>query len=362
MRNRTLLHWALGVLLTAAVPAAGAQSDISKLLDLLTQKGVISQEDAVVLKKEQPPTTGSWSEKIQISGYAQTWYRQDRNAMDTFNIRRARFDLKAKPSEVLDYRLQVDFAGSPKLLDATVGYKFNPHLKITAGQFKIPFSQENLTPSSNMETVNRAQAVEALVARSTDVIGNQNGRDIGVQAGGSFLRRAQSRWVFDYAVGVFNGSGINTSDTNEQKDTVGRLVAHLSDDCTIGGSFYTGRYTLKDARKTTGGRERLGFELAYVRDPFSVKSEFISGRDGTSHKSGWYAQTAYFVFPQKLQGVFKFDTFNPDNSFGRTNVYTFGGNWYFNQWAYLQLNYELKDERFREIDDNSLIAQLTAKF
>ena len=37
--------------------------------------------------------------------------------------------------------------------------------------------------------IDRSQVVEALVARGKDVIGNQNGRDIGIQIGGGILKK-----------------------------------------------------------------------------------------------------------------------------------------------------------------------------
>ena len=85
---------------------------------------------------------------------------------------------------------------SPLLLDAYAVYKPLSFLRITAGQFLIPFSRENTeTPDRDLLTVDRSQVVNALVARSgdgsnglQDSIGNQNGRDIGIQASGTFLK------------------------------------------------------------------------------------------------------------------------------------------------------------------------------
>lgn len=302
---------------------------------------------------------------IKISGYTQVRYRQDRSINDTFDVRRARLDIKGDVTERFDYRTQVEFGGTsgPFLLDATVAYKANPYLKLTAGQFKIPFSQENLTSSPKLETINRSQVVEALVARGSDVIGNQNGRDIGLQASGSAFSK-EDYSLIDYAVGVFNGSGINTADRNEQKDLAGRLVLHPLKDLSVGGSYYLGRATLSTATASKQDRDRVGAEFAYVHDPVSLKGEYIKGKDNGIKKDGWYAQAGYFFIPKKLQGVFKYDAYDSNVKAGKnaTNVYTLGGSWYFNKWAFLQANYELKDEKGKELRNNTLLSQLTLQF
>lgn len=376
MRVFLVFSWLVVSLLVLAPISFAAESEVDKLLDLLVEKKVLTTEDAAGLRADLAVKKQEEKEKqkefavvagkpIKISGYTQVRYRQDKSINDTSDIRRARLDFKGDVTERFDYRLQADFAGSSaKLLDATVGYKFNPYIKLTAGQFKIPFSQENLTSSPKLETINRSQVVEALTARGTDVIGNHNGRDIGAQLSGNFWPKADS-YLFDYALGVFNGAGINTSDTNEQKDVVGRLVFHPLKNWSVGSSYYRGRYTLSSAPTRKDDRNRIGTEFAYVKDPISLKGEYIEGKDGATKKDGWYLQAGYFFIPKKLQGVFKFDTYDPnsDTDNNETDVYILGGSWYFNKWAFLQVNYELKNEiKRKEIDNNALTGQLTLLF
>jgi len=375
MRIFLVSSWLVISLLVFAAISFAAESDTDRLLDLLVEKKVLTIEDAAgfradlaVKKQEEKETQKEFTviagKPIKVSGYTQLRYRNAADINDTFDIRRARLDFKGDVTERFDYRLQADFAGSSaKLLDASIGYKVNPYLKLTAGQFKIPFSQENLISSPKLETINRSQIVEALVARGTDVIGNHNGRDIGIQASGSILPK-EDYYLLDYAGGIFNGSGINTSDTNEQKDLVGRLVFHPLKDWSLGTSYYAGKYTLTSAPARKDDRDRIGAEFAYVKEPLSLKGEYIQGDDGATHKDGWYLQAGYFFIPKKLQGVFKFDTYDPNTRLSKneTDVYTLGANWFFNKWAFLQVNYELKDERGGEVKNNALIGQLTLLF
>jgi hypothetical protein len=304
------------------------------------------------------------SKPIKFSGYTQVRYRQDRTLNnDGFDIRRVRLNFQGDITERFDYRTQAEFgAGSVKLLDAIIGYKVNPYLKLSVGQTFIPFSQENLISNTKLETINRSQVVEALAARSNDVIGDQNGRDIGVQASGSIFPKADYQ-LLDYAFGIFNGSGINSSDKNEQKDFVGRLVFHPLKDWSVGGSYYNG-YGSWGTPIRKNDRDRIGAEFAYVKEPISLRGEYIKGNDGATKKDGWYLQAGYFFIPKKFQGVFKFDRYDPnaETEENETDVYTLGGNWFFNKWAFLQVNYELKDEQGKEIDNNALVGQLTLQF
>lgn len=358
-------------LFTSSLYAADKVEDV---INLLVAKGVITQEEAAKLradiamkeqeeKEQQKEFIVIAGRAIRISGYTQVRYRQGETVKDTFDIRRARIDIKGDITPKFDYRLQADFAGSPKVLDATIGYKFNPYLKLTAGQFKIPFSQENIMSSSKLETINRSQVVEALVARGSDIIGNHNGRDVGVQGGGSFLKKNAS-YLFDYALGIFDGAGINVSDTNDQKDIVCRLVFHPAKDWSIGGSYYNGRYTLASKPGIRDDRKRAGVELAYAHGPFLVKGEYIQGSDGPIDRAGWYLLAGFFFVPKKLQAVLKADIYDPDTGVDQngSDVYTLGVNAYINKWVYFQINYENKSERGTALDNNVLSGQLTLQF
>lgn len=338
------------------------------LLDRLVEKGVVATEEAAGLRAEAAIKTQEEKEaqkdfaaaagrKIKLSGYTQVRYRQDESINDTFDIRRARLDFKSDVTERFDYRLQVDFAGtSAKLLDATIGYKINPAAKLLLGQFKVPFSQENLISSPKLETINRSQAVEALVARGKDVIGNQNGRDTGIQVGGTVSS-------FDYAAGVFNGAGINATDGNERKDLAVRLVYHPTDALSLGTSVYNGRYT-KSTAEAAAVRNRTGYEFAYIADPLSLKGEYIKGVDNSTNKDGWYLQLTYFLLPKTLQGALKYDVYDSDTSKTKTEsgVTTWGVNFFFSKWAFLQVNYELKSESGTQIANNALSSQFTLQF
>jgi len=385
-----LLSWLLIGLFILAPLSMAKESDLDKLINLLIEKGVITLEEAAKLradlaiqkqaeKEKQKEFTIVGEKLMKLSGYTQFRYQalQEQGKIDGFDIRRARLSLKGDITPHFSYKLQQEFGGSsPKLIDADFGFEYNHHFKLNAGQFKIPFSQENLISSNKLELINRTQVVEALVARGKDLIGNQNGRDIGVMATGSFWQ-VSDNFIVDYALGMFNGSGVNASDKDEQKDFVGRLIFHPVTGLAFGGSFYAGG--ISNTLTKEYDRNRIGAEFSYELQQLSFKGEYLTGKDGAFdktankyilkkdggiNKAGWYLQAGYYLTPKIFQAVVRYDTFDPntDQSKNAANVYTVGINWLFNKWTKLQLNYEIKDEEGKKINNNAMLAQLQIGF
>jgi phosphate-selective porin OprO/OprP len=376
-----VLITAMAILALLRLPATAESSDVDQLIDTLVQKGVITAETASAIRaetaikkqgekekqKEFLPVT---SRQLTIAGYSQVRYQLHTNRTDTdtdnvssLDIRRARPDVKGAITERLEYRLQVDFAGTAaKLLDATAAYTFDAALKITIGQFKIPFSMENLASSSKIDAIDRSQVVEALAARGKDVIGNQNGRDIGVQASGA-LFELNNQTLVEYAAGVFNGAGINTLDANVNKDYVVRLVAHPVTGLDIGGSYYGG-YAALGKPPVGRRRDRAGAELSYTLEPLTLKGEFIYGKDSVTEKTGWYAQAGVFAIPKVLQLIVKYDSYDPDidKEDNETNVALAGVNLFITKWTFIQAIYQLKYAHPDDIRDHAVLAQFTIKF
>ncbi|MFZ4705122.1 MAG: porin [Bacteroidales bacterium] len=376
---------------------AKAQQTSEEMINLLISKNVITQLEAdsvraVIAIKAQDDKAklkkfNITSGKVfTINGYTQLRFQslQESGKKDGFDVRRARLDFKGIISEKWDYRLQVDFASSPKIVDMTIACKAGDYLKITAGQFKVPFCMENLSPSTFLESIERAQVDEALVARGKDVIGNHNGRDIGIQLSGC-LFKIDDRYLLDYAVGVFNGTGINpmaaTSskdfsgrdvyiaivDNNEAKDFAGRLLFHPISGLDIGGSYYNG-YDMWAPSKTDPAksqvRKRIGGELSYTLNNFLFKGEYIQGKDATIDKGGWYAQAGYYFIPKKFEFLLKYDTYDPDMNKAdniSTNYITCL-TYYFNELTRLQASYTYRNEESTQINNDIIALMLQIRF
>ncbi|HTB53198.1 MAG TPA: porin [Ferruginibacter sp.] len=399
MRFIKILSISLIALLFTVRATAQTTDDV---LNILIQKGTITQQEAdsiraasAIAKQDEKAKQKIFplnaSRAFQVGGYTQVRYQSypKANKADGVDIRRARLDIQGDITSRWNYRLLVDFVGgtssvpagttttttnsviSPTLLDAYISYKFANYLKVTAGQFTLPFSAENNVQDRNLETVDRSQVVNALVARKgdgsngiIDSIGNQNGRDIGVQISGSFFKINENRSLIDYYAGLFNGAGINVADNNESKDFSGRLLIHPFDFLTIGGSYYDGYDRFAKTPTKDQLRTRWGTELSFNYKALSIRSEFLRGQDGNDQHNitqpipaihqGWYAQAAYFIIPKRFQFVFKYDTYSPVvnpqsaglNKVSDANTYLiFGANIFFNNWAKLQLDYSWRTEQ-----------------
>ena len=366
-------------LLTLLSAKAKAQQTSEEMINLLISKNVITQQEADSVraviaikaqddKAKQKKFNITSGKALTLNGYTQVRFQslQEPTKKDGFDIRRARLDLKGAITERWDYRMQLDFASSPKILDATIGFRFGDYLRITAGQFKVPFSMENLTASNKLECIDRSQVVEALVARGKDVIGNHNGRDIGLQLSGSVFK-INDIYLLDYAAGVFDGAGINVSDNNENKDLAGRLVFHPLKGLDIGGSYYNGFDNWTAGTPAVAKnlvRKRLAGELSYLWNNLSLKGEYIKGEDGATDREGWYAQAGYYFVPKKFQLILKYDTYDPDldKSENISTNYVTCLSYYFNDFTRIQGSFTYRDEEGTQINNDVIALQLQIGF
>jgi phosphate-selective porin len=354
------------------------------ILNVLIQKNLIAQKDADSLRAEAaiaaqanlakikafPVNAGK---KITVAGYTQIRYQalEETGKIDGFDIRRARLDVKGNISPYWGYRIQFDLAGTAKIIDAYAELKLNDYFNFTIGQSLIPLSLENLTSSSKFEMIEFAQAVDALAARGKDIIGNQNGHDLGIQLGGTLLK-LKDRPVLDYRLGVFNGSGINTVDNNEAKDFATRLIVHPIVGLDLGAALYNGSRFVPEVKTGTVvttpsknvARDRYGFDLSYDLKNFSLRSEYIHGTDDTIDRDGYYVQGGYYFLDKKLQLLAKYDFYDVNKAVAK-NASTWvvlGANLNLNANARIQFNYTFKQEEGPSIDNNFASVQAQIGF
>ena len=122
---------------------------------------------------------------FQVHGYIQGRFTDQGSTHERLELRRTRLILSGAPLPKLSYSFQVDAFRKPNLMDAAVTWKFSEKLRVTGGQFKIPFSAENLIADNLNYPVARARAVTAL-APGRDV--GVQGRDLGFQVAGTVKR------------------------------------------------------------------------------------------------------------------------------------------------------------------------------
>ncbi|MDR2382357.1 MAG: OprO/OprP family phosphate-selective porin [Prevotellaceae bacterium] len=275
-----------------------------------------------------------------------------------FDIRRARLDFRGDVTSSLDYRIQVEFAGTPKILDAFVNWRSTNAFNIKAGEFKIPFSLENPYGAHVLEMVDNSLVITALSGYN-DVSGiSANGRDIGVNFHGKFSS-VEGYNIFEYSVGLFNGNGINVADNNKSKDFAGTFAVHPLKDITLSASHYNGS---AGPQGENIQRVRTGCGARFDNNKLLVRGEYIYGETGDMESGGYYVVAGYFVH-QKVQTLLKYDHFERDISVKETRQtnYIVGINYFPVKNFHFKLNYSRRTTASAP-DSNYVALQFFAVF
>ena len=307
---------------------------------------------------------------LKISGFVQglyqanldeNWKLKEGDDASTFRMRRVRMSVEGKLTKTVSYKIQGDFSRSPMMVDAFIKYKPCNEFAIQVGQFKTPFTLESPINPVNLEIFDYGESVQKLVGYS-DVCGLKSiGRDIGIMVSGNFFPvEGKDFSLVTYSIGVFNGSGVNTTDNNNRKDIAGRLEVHpMMKDLTLSASYYNGGY-LKD-ELNQGKRDRWSAGAQYNDGDLLIRAEYLNGAtgfrtvsyndpegitpeytDGVYYSNGYYAVAGYnfkFGKGQKIMPVLRYEHFTKDASIekGGTNWYTVGVNY----WPVKSVNFKL---------------------
>ena len=259
-------------------------------------------------QKKQTIELPSWLSNVKLSGYGmiQYQYSGQKNAeSNSFNIRMGRIALEGRIADDFYWKTQIQFNGntsnlgsSPRMVDLFAEWQKYEYFKVKVGQFKNPFTFENPMHPIDQGFMGYSQNVSKLAGFS-DRAGEHasNGRDIGLQLQGDFLKNANGRNLLHYQIGVFNGQGINTKDVDNQKNVIGGVWVMPVSGMRIGAFGWTGSYARKgewteivrvpfgtnfdqvitithpDYRKLNQNRYAFSFE--YKKDGWTVRSEYI---------------------------------------------------------------------------------------
>ena len=247
---------------------------------------------------------------LRLSGYLQGGYRWDENSDpdNTFYLHRARLSLTGDiANDKIDYRLQVDWAGSPKICDLYFRYKPLKELNLQLGQFKIPFSYENENCGPTTVEFIEYSYITTYLARNNgayDGINGATGRDIGFQLYGNIFER-EGYSILRYNVGVFNGSGINVKDHNSSKDFIARLIVTPFKGFSVSGSYmyaetkFDGKNYMKSPRFALGAWYEDGTWIA--------RSEYVHANFDNTCTDSFYALAGYnFKQPWSLYARYEF--------------------------------------------------------
>lgn len=225
--------------------------------------------------------------EFRLHGYIQGRFTNQEGTSDRLEIRRARVILSGDPLSKLSYTFQVDAVKRPYLMDSSLTWRFSRYIRVTGGQFKIPFSAESLVSDNVNIPIARARATNALTpGRDLGV----QARDIGAQIAGSLYRGKES--LVDYAAGVFAGRVLVHSPTIHYRATAGRFLLHPFHGVTAGGDWY-GSFSAPGAAE----KRRMESEGGFDRGPLHLYAEQIWARDGTLYRRGGYALSSLRLSP-----------------------------------------------------------------
>ena len=261
-------------------------------------------------QKKQTIELPSWLSDVKLSGYGMLQYQaswQKGAESNSFNVRMGRISLEGRIAKDFYWKTQLQFNGntsnlgnSPRMVDLFAEWQKYSFFKVKIGQFKNPFTFENPMNPIDQGFMAYSQNVSKLAGFS-DRAGEHasNGRDIGLQFQGDFLKNANGRNLLHYQIGVFNGQGINTKDVDQQKNIIGGVWVMPVAGMRIGAFGWTGSYARKGnwtetiadpsssvtpnaTKEITHSNEvrklnqnRYAFSFEYKKDGWTVRSEYI---------------------------------------------------------------------------------------
>lgn len=376
-----------GALLLSAVCVFGQKSDDGALLKKLVDKQILTQQEANEIANEnnQKSQSSSLSQKVEkvrdafntpymkFGGYGLFMYKYSdvSKVKHDFEPRVVFLNMGGKLTNTVSYFVMAELV-DPLLHEMYLDWAPAKEFSLRAGQFKVPLSMENQISLTNLETVMYSRTISSLVSMGDDVMKLQNnrnngGRDIGIQASGS-LASMGSHDLIQYAVGVFQGSGITTREQNNTKDFAGSLLFQPIKGFRIGGSAYFGQasYMMNGATLATDHvRNRWGISSDYQTDRLTARAEWLKGNDGGIDREGIYGSLMYYFAPKKFNAVAKVDYYNKNKDVNsEVTDYTLAVNYYFYPQCRFQLNYTHSNysKKWGAEDSNTVYAQMQIVF
>jgi phosphate-selective porin OprO and OprP len=277
---------------------------------------------------------------------------------DTYDIRRARIGVKARFLDYYEGEVVFNGTGGAPVLDvAYLNVAWWKPVQFRFGQFKMPFSLEQLTSSNNIDFVERS-FVDAYIPA----------KEIGAMVHGSPFKGVT------YALATSNGRGQNGTESDvrvDNKEIIGRATinfAEIIDNKNMvlhaGLAFSEGDISKGDGNSSFGGnrgteargvsffsapvvdsrnisgadidRSRLGLETALAYGPFKVQGQWVKNefdfdtatRGYDPEIKAWYAEALWTITGESHASRYRngaFSGIKPKNNFDPKTLS--GGAW-----------------------------------
>ena len=300
-----------------------------------------------------------WINNVKLSGFGIVQYQYNgmhnskTSKSNSFNLRLGRVSLDGHILDDWYWKAQLQVNGntstlgaSPRVVDLFAEWQKYDYFRVKLGQFKNPFTFDNPIHPIDQGFMSVAQSVLKLASFSDRAGAHpSNGRDIGIQVQGDFLKNNAGRNLVHYQVGVFNGQGINTKDVDQQKNIIGGVWVIPVNGLRLGWFGWTGSYARKGTWTDNAGivqsgvrklqQRRYAFSAEYKANDWTLRSEYIhstgyafakslSNTDDAAAKDcnlsadgnkaqGVYALVIAPIIPNKLHAKARYDMYQPSD-------------------------------------------------
>ena len=314
---------------------------------------------ALILAANAQEKSTKWYDNLKFSGYGMVQYQasdKDGAESNAFNLRLVRMALEGRAHEDFYWKVQMQINGNTydpdksstdiRLVDLFGEWQKYEFFKVKAGQFKRPFTFENPMHPITQGFMSYSQNVSKLAGFSDRSGGNaSNGRDIGVQIQGDFLKNGNGRNLVHYQVGAFNGEGINQKDKDNRKDIIGGVWVMPVKGMRIGAFGWTG------TRAAVGEKNRYAISGEYTANDWTFRTEYIHNQGWnaahTSDKAdGIYALCIAPVQKNKMHVKARYDLYREAKEWGQSKtMYEVGADYLFTKNLQINLEYARVNDR-----------------
>ena len=316
----------------------------------------------------------AWIQNVKLSGYGMVQYQghDKENAHEnSFQLRLVRLALEGRIQQDWYWKMQMQINGnvsslnaSPRVVDVFAEWQKYKYFMVKAGQFKRPFTFENPMHPITQGFMSYSQPISKLAGFS-DRTGEQssNGRDIGLQIQGDFLKNQAGRNLLHYQIGVFNGEGMNQKDRDNRKDIIGGLWVMPIQGLRIGAFGWTG------SRASVGAKNRYALSAEYAKDDWTVRSEYVhsqgyaENREKGDKADGLYALAIAPIIKNKMHVKARYDCYRDQKTWDSSKTfYEIGADYLFSKNVQLNIEYARVNERATHTNYNLVDVELDFRF
>ena len=305
----------------------------------------------------------AWINNVKLSGYGMVQYQgmDKENAHEnSFNLRLVRLALEGRIQQDWFWKAQMQINGNTydpdksktdiRLVDLFAEWQKYKFFMVKAGQFKRPFTFENPMHPITQGFMSYSQPISKLAGFS-DRTGEHgsNGRDLGLQIQGDFLKNKAGRELLHYQIGVFNGEGINQKDKDNKKDIIGGIWVMPVKGMRIGAFGWTGtRYMNNESVR----KNRYAISADYQQNDWTFRAEYVHNQGFAANKDkgdkadGWYALCIAPVIKQKMHVKARYDCYRDQKTWDSSKTfYEIGADYLFNKNVQINVEYARVNDR-----------------